>query len=156
MPKTLLSSHSEQSHLTSSQSFPSDTLLQAIPTSTYRSLGQPAFCIGTIRLAGNIVVVVVVCCCCCSHINPHNQVRGHRTGSSHSGAEKCPREKHKQPKVVHAYITADAFMPPPETYNKSEIGSQSTGHEVSYNGNTMQNLHNLHYHTSTRYSVLDG
>ena len=95
-------------------------------------------------------------CCCCSHINPHNQVRGHRTGSSHSGAEKCPREKHKQPKVVHAYITADAFMPPPETYNKSEIGSQSTGHEVSYNGNTMQNLHNLHYHTSTRYSVLDG
>ena len=27
------------------------------------------------------------CCCCCSHINSHNQVRGHRTGSSHSGAE---------------------------------------------------------------------
>ena len=24
------------------------------------------------------------CCCCCSHINSHNQVRGHRTGSSHS------------------------------------------------------------------------
>ena len=22
-------------------------------------------------------------CCCCSHINSHNQVRGHRTGSSH-------------------------------------------------------------------------
>ena len=22
------------------------------------------------------------CCCCCSHINSHNQVRGHRTGSS--------------------------------------------------------------------------
>ena len=28
------------------------------------------------------------CCCCCSHINSHNQVRGHRTGSSHSGAEE--------------------------------------------------------------------
>ena len=39
----------------------------------------------------------------------HNQVRGHRTGSSHFGAEEYPREKHKQPKVVHAYITADAI-----------------------------------------------
>ena len=48
------------------------------------------------------------CCCCCSHINSHNQVRGHRTGSSHSGTEEYPREKHTQPKVVHAYITADA------------------------------------------------
>ena len=34
--------------------------------------------------------------CCCSHINSHNQVRGHRTGSSHSGAEEYPREKHEQ------------------------------------------------------------
>ena len=49
------------------------------------------------------------CCCCCSHINSHNQVRGHRTGSSHSGAEEYPTEKHKQPKVAHAYITADAI-----------------------------------------------
>ena len=65
------------------------------------------------------------CCCCCSHINSHNQVRGHRTGSSHSGAEEYPREKHTQPKVVHAYITADAIHASPETY-KSEIGSQST------------------------------
>ena len=46
---------------------------------------------------------------CWSHINSHDQVRGHRTGSSHSGAEEYPREKHKQPKVVHAYITADAI-----------------------------------------------
>ena len=38
------------------------------------------------------------CCCCCSHINSRNQVRGHRTGSSHSGAEEYPREKHKQTK----------------------------------------------------------
>ena len=52
---------------------------------------------------------VYVRCCCCSHINSHNQVRGHRTGSSHSGAEENPREKHTQPKVVHAYITADAI-----------------------------------------------
>ena len=35
-------------------------------------------------------------------------------------------KKHKQPKAVHAYITAHAqFMPPPEAY-KREIGSQST------------------------------
>ena len=38
------------------------------------------------------------CSCCCSHITSHNQVRGHRTGSSHSGAEEYPREKHKQSK----------------------------------------------------------
>ena len=38
------------------------------------------------------------CCCCCSHMNSHNQVRGHRTGSSHSGAEEYPEEKHKQTK----------------------------------------------------------
>ena len=46
---------------------------------------------------------------CCSHINSHNQVRGHRAGSSHSGAEEYPREKHTHPKVVNAYITADAI-----------------------------------------------
>ena len=46
---------------------------------------------------------VKLLCCCCSHINSHNQVRGHRTGSSQSGAEEYPREKHSQPKVVHAY-----------------------------------------------------
>ena len=32
-------------------------------------------------------------CCCRSHINSHNRVRGHRTGSSHSGAEEYPRGK---------------------------------------------------------------
>ena len=38
------------------------------------------------------------------------QVRGHRTGSSHSGAEEYPREKHtNKPKVMHAYVTADAI-----------------------------------------------
>ena len=34
------------------------------------------------------------CCCCCSHINSHNQVRGHRTGSRHSGAEEYPLVSH--------------------------------------------------------------
>ena len=38
------------------------------------------------------------CFCCCSHIYSHNQVRGHRTGSSHSGGEEYPRDKHKQTK----------------------------------------------------------
>ena len=39
------------------------------------------------------------CCCCCSHIISHNQVRGHKTGTGHSGAEEYPREtllKNKQ------------------------------------------------------------
>ena len=30
---------------------------------------------------------------CRSHITSHSQVRGHRTGSSHSGAEEYPRDK---------------------------------------------------------------
>ena len=63
--------------------------------------------------------------CCCSHINSHNQVRGHRTGSSQSGAEEYPREKHKQTKGGTRLAQLTQFMPPSETY-KSEIGSQST------------------------------
>ena len=48
------------------------------------------------------------CCCCCSHINSHNQVRGHRTGSSHSGEEEHPTKKTPtKTKVVHTYIIAD-------------------------------------------------
>ena len=66
--------------------------------------------------------------CCCSHINSHNQVRGHRTGSSHSGAEEYPREK-TQTTLCGTWCThisqLTQFMPPPKTY-KSEIGSQST------------------------------
>ena len=52
----------------------------------------------------------IVVCCCCSHINSHNQVRGHRTGSSHSGAEEYPREKTHttQGGTRLVYITADA------------------------------------------------
>ena len=56
------------------------------------------------RLEGEVMPL----CCCCSHFNSHNQARGHRTGSSHSRAEEYPSENHKQPKMVHAYITADA------------------------------------------------
>ena len=36
---------------------------------------------------------------CCSHINSHSQVRGHRTGSSHSGAEEYPRENTHNPRL---------------------------------------------------------
>ena len=47
-----------------------------------------------------IFLVAIICfsslmCCCCSRINSHNQVRGHKTGSSHSGAEEYPRGKNK-------------------------------------------------------------
>ena len=62
--------------------------------------------------------------CCCSHINSHNQVRGHRTSSSHSGAEEYPREKHTHNPRWYTHISQlTQFMPPPETYKKSEIGS---------------------------------
>ena len=69
---------------------------------------------------------ICCCCCCCFHINSHNQDRGHRTGSSHSGAEEYPREKHAHnPRWYTHILQLTQFMPPPETY-KSEIGSQST------------------------------
>ena len=64
-------------------------------------------------------------CCCCSHINAHNQVRGHRTGSSHSGAGEYPRENTHNPRWYTHISQLTQFMPPPETY-KSEIRSQST------------------------------
>ena len=49
-------------------------------------------------------------CCCCYHINSHNQVRGHKTCSSHSGVEEYPRETNtSKPKVVQAYITAETI-----------------------------------------------
>ena len=66
------------------------------------------------------------CCCCCSHINSHDQVRGHRTGSSHSGAEEYPREKCKtntnKPKVVHAYC----LNPGPHAPKNSVLPSPAT------------------------------
>ena len=46
-------------------------------------------------------------CCCCSHINSHNQVRGHRTGpvtlELRNTPEKKKYERTNKPKVVHAY-----------------------------------------------------
>ena len=65
------------------------------------------------------------CCCCCSHIISHKQVRGHRTGSSHSGAEEYPRENTHNPRWYTHISQLTQFMPPPVTY-KGEIGSQST------------------------------
>ena len=50
-------------------------------------------------------------CCCCSHIDSHNQVRGQRTGSSHSGVEEHPSEKILQTKSGRArtvYVIAEA------------------------------------------------
>ena len=65
------------------------------------------------------------CSCCCSHINSHNQVRGHRTGSSHSGAEEYPRENTHNPRWYTHISQLTQSMPPPETH-KSGIGSEST------------------------------
>ena len=57
--------------------------------------------------------------CCCSHINSHNQVRGHRTGSSHSGAEEYPRRKTQTNQRWYTHISQlTQFMPPPETINR--------------------------------------
>ena len=64
----------------------------------------------------------------------HNQVRGHRTGSSHSGAEERPTKgkTQTQPRWYTHISQPTQFMPDPETYNKkSEIGSQSTMCQVS-------------------------
>ena len=57
--------------------------------------------------------------CCCFHINSHDQVRGHRTGSSHSGAKEYPREKIQTNQRWYSHISQPTqFMPPPETYKK--------------------------------------
>ena len=62
----------------------------------------------------------------------HNQVlRGHRTGFSHSvwmEVRNTRREKHKRPKVVHAYITADAIHA--STRNLQEKWNRKSGKDV--------------------------
>ena len=63
--------------------------------------------------------------CCCSHINSHTQVRGHRTGSGHSGAEEYPRKKNTNQRWYTHRSRLKQFMPPPGQY-KSEIGSHPT------------------------------
>ena len=66
------------------------------------------------------------CCCCCSHLNSHNQVRGHRTGFTYSGAEEDPTENAQTNQRWYTHISQlTQFIPPPETF-KSEIGSQPT------------------------------
>ena len=52
----------------------------------------------------------ICCCCCCSQINSHNnQVRGHRTGSSHSGTEEYLEGRTQTIQFVYfgGAITAD-------------------------------------------------
>ena len=69
--------------------------------------------------------------CWCSHIHSQNQVRGHGTDFSHSGAEQYPRDTHKETKsAVHAYIIADAIHASARKKYKSEIGSQPTMYQV--------------------------
>ena len=59
---------------------------------------------------------IIVVCCCYSHINSHNQARGHRTGSSHSGAEEYLTQTSQRWYTRVSQLTQ--FMPPPETYKK--------------------------------------
>ena len=51
---------------------------------------SPMDLVPTLRLAMLHSTLTNQRCCCCSHINSHNQVRGHRIGSSHFGAEERP------------------------------------------------------------------
>ena len=72
-------------------------------------------------IALTLTVFAMLLLLCCSHINSHNQVRGHRTGSSHSGVEEYPREKKKKTQRWYTHISQlTQFMPPPETYKNRE------------------------------------
>ena len=55
--------------------------------------GVICFAVTAFLIASSLGFIYVAVCC--SHINSYtcNQVRGHRTGSSHSGVEEYPREK---------------------------------------------------------------
>ena len=71
----------------------------------------------------SVVVYFHICTCslvcCCSHIHSHNQVRGHRTGSSHSGAEEYPREKTQTNQRWYTHISQlTQLMPPPKLHQK--------------------------------------
>ena len=73
-----------------------------------------------LKLASSTTVILPPCClyyicCCCSHINSHNQVRGHRTGSSHSGAEEYPRENTNNPRWYTHISQLTQFVPPRQT-----------------------------------------
>ena len=61
------------------------------------------------------------CCWWCCHIKYHIQVRGHRTGFSHSGAEEYAREKTQTNQRTRWYTHISQLMqmmPPPETCKK--------------------------------------
>ena len=94
-------------------------------------------------------------CCCCSHINSHNQVRGHSTGSSTSGAEEYPKKNHN-PRLYTHISQLKQFMPPPDTY-KSEVRSQSTmcqahtGAYVSLLASGETNINACHPRKTTTY-----
>ena len=69
------------------------------------------------------------CCCCCFLINSH-KIRGHRTGSSDSGAEELPqREKHRQTRGGRRNSCLR------QKHIKRETGSQSTMCQVHTGAN---------------------
>ena len=74
---------------------------------------------------------------CCSHIYSRNQVRGHRTGSSHYGVEEHPTEKitnNTKSGTRIDCIIADAMM---------IIAHQSTWHTAKLNKkNVIYNIYN--------------
>ena len=67
----------------------------------------------SILTAGGVVLLFLfllhflgaVSCCSCSHINSHDQVRDHRTGSNPSGVEEYPTEEiNKTISGTHTFI----------------------------------------------------
>ena len=79
----------------------------------------------TPSLCAIVVVVVVVVAVVVLTLARINQVRGHGTGSSHSGAEgNTPGKKTHNPRWYTHISQLTQFMPPPATH-ESEIGSQS-------------------------------
>ena len=88
--------------------------------SVEKGLFQPNTFSAAFFRASFLLLLFVVCC---SHINSHNQVRGHRAGPSHSGVEDYPRKKIQ---TNHKWYTnmsqLTQFMPPPEKYKKVKSG----------------------------------
>ena len=71
------------------------TARHTMPLHTAAGPGRPWWSINSgYPFTGLTTPNISTCCCCCcySHINSHDQVRGYRTNSSHSGAEEYPRE----------------------------------------------------------------
>ena len=70
----------------------------------YISCGKKHFCccccltFTLVKHLKSVVTHALFVVVCCSHINSHNQVRGHSTRSSHSGAEEYPEKKTNTPR----------------------------------------------------------